>query len=255
MAIKHFAQSAFVIAALSLVTSTFAEVSPQPLPTDSRMVVIKYNPAQIYSILTAPVFMTHIELEEGEKLAISPALGDTVQWEIESDANHVFIKPDAPNIRTNLTLVTNKRTYQFSLLASPEGGIYYQSVQFKYPDTAQKKLKQMIDAEAENKKIQSQTNLQVFDPTKLNTNYKISGSGKFKPEFVEDDGKFTYIKFPSDLSELPIIFVKENGAYNQVNYTPHPKNNFVTVTRTADELVLKLDEEEILVSKKKKSFW
>lgn len=251
----NFRLGAVLIASMVNLAPALAEVAPQALPTDSRMVVIKYNPAQIYSILTAPVYMTHIEMEQGEKLTLPPALGDTIQWEVEHEGNHVFIKPDAPNIRTNLTLVTNKRTYQFSLVASPEGGVYYQSVQFKYPDFAKKMIKQSAEAEDEEKRVQAQTNIQVLDPTTLNSNYKISGNGKFKPEFVQDDGKFTYIKFPDDLAELPIIYVKENGAYNQVNYTPRPKNNFVRVTRLADEFVLMLDKEEILISKKKNSFW
>lgn len=235
--------------------STLAEVSPQALPTDSRMVVMKYNPAQIFSILTAPSYMTHIELEPGEKLTIAPALGDTIQWEVETDSNHVFLKPDAANIRTNMSLVTNKRTYQFNLVASPEGGVYYQYVQFKYPDNSLKKLRQSVEVESESLRVQSQTNMQVVDPTAFNSNYKITGSGKFKPEFVQDDGKFTYIKLAADLKELPIVYVKENGAYSQVNYTPKPKNNFITVTRTADEFVLVLDKEEVLISKKKSGFW
>lgn len=247
--------SAVALTWVMLTSAALAEVAPQALPTDSRMVVIKYNPAQIYSILTAPSYMTHIELEAGEKLSIPPALGDTIQWEVESESNHIFIKPDAPNIRTNMSLVTNKRTYQFSLIASPEGGVYYQFAQFKYPDSAGKKFKQLIEADAAEQKVQAQTNIQVLDPTALNSNYKISGKGKFKPEFVQDDGKFTYMKFPADMAELPIIYVKENGAYSQVNYTPKPKNNYVTVTRTADEFVLMLDSEEVLVSKKKTGFW
>ena len=239
----------------SMTPAAHAEVSPQALPTDSRMVVIKYNPAQIYSILTAPLYMTHIELEPGEKLTISPALGDSIQWEVENDGNHVFIKPDAPNIRTNMSLVTNKRTYQFNLVASPEGGVYYQYVQFKYPESGLRKMKQTVEVEADSQRAQSQTNMQVLDPTSLNSNYKVTGRGKFKPDFVQDDGKFTYFKFPAEMGELPIVYIRENGAYSQVNYSAKPKNNFLTVTRTADEFVLILDKEEVLVSKKKSGFW
>ena len=231
-----------------------AEVTPQPLPTDARMVVMQFNPSQIYKVLTAPTYVTHIRLEEGEKLAFDPALGDTVQWEVESAENNIFIKPDLANIRTNMSIVTNKRTYQFDLVSSPEGGMYYQFMEFKYRGE-KKKLTSLQETAAEQKASESDVNLKVADPSTLNTNYKISGSSKFKPDFVEDDGKFTYIKFPDDLTELPMIYVKENGAYSQVNFTPKPKNNFVTVTRVADEFVLMLDKEEVKISKKKNSFW
>ncbi|MBC3871436.1 TrbG/VirB9 family P-type conjugative transfer protein [Undibacterium oligocarboniphilum] len=232
-----------------------AEVTPQALPTDSRMVVVKYNPAQIVTILTAPFYMTHIELEAGEKLEIDPALGDTIQWEVESKENHVFIKPDVQNIRTNMSLVTNKkRTYQFSLIASPEGGIYYQYVQFKYPEIKNRLLASSQPADHV-ESPQDQPTIRVKDPSSLNSNYKISGDAKFRPDFVQDDGKFTWIKFPSDLTELPMIYAKENGSYVDVNYTPKPKNNYVTVTKTADEFLLVLDKEEVRITKKKTGFW
>lgn len=255
MTINKLILSFLVLAAGFHTSSSFAEVTPQAMPTDSRMVVIKYNQSQIYSILTAPSYLTHIELEPGEKLTIAPAMGDTIQWEVESESNHVFVKPDVPGIRTNMTLVSNKRTYQFTLVSSPEGGLYYQYVQFKYPEGGIRKLRQSAEVESDAAKVQAQTNMQVLDPTSLNTNYKISGDAKFKPDYVQDDGKFTYIKFPSDLTELPVVYVKENGSHSQVNYTSKPKNNFVTITRLADEFVLILDKEEVHINKKRSSFW
>lgn len=256
--------SVIFVLLISASTASFAQSNPtlqnaKALPTDSRMVVMKYNSAQIYNVLAAQDYLTHIELQAGEQLILNPAMGDTVQWQVEAEGNHVFVRPDVANIRTNMTLVTNKRTYHFMLLSSPEGGVYYQHVQFKYPESSLKLSKSTpVPQESDeiSKKDLDQNTFQISDPTKNNFDYVISGSAKFKPESVQDNGKFVYIKFSDTLEELPIIYVKEkNGAFSQVNVTRTVKGNFVTVTRLADELVLVLDDEKVSVKKKKPGFW
>lgn len=256
--------SVIFVLLISASTASFAQTNStlqnaKALPTDSRMVVMKYNSAQIYNILAAQDYLTHIELQAGEQLILNPAMGDTVQWQVEAEANHVFVRPDVANIRTNMTLVTNKRTYHFMLLSSPEGGVYYQHVQFKYPESSLKLSKPTQapqESDEVSKKNSDQNSFQISDPTKNNFDYVISGDAKFKPESVQDNGKFVYIKFSETLEELPIVYVKEkNGAFSQVNTTRTVKGNFVTVTRLADELVLILDDEKVTVKKKKPGFW
>ena len=74
-------------------------------------------------MLTAPLKLTTIELEPGEKLIADPAMGDSVQWEIDDDKmNHVFIKPHKADLVNTLHLTTNRREYDFTLIASPAGG-------------------------------------------------------------------------------------------------------------------------------------
>lgn len=255
--------SAFFALLVVTTSATFAQTNSslqnaKALPTDSRMVVMKYNASQIYNILAAQDYLTHIELQAGEQLILNPAMGDTVQWQVEAEGNHVFVRPDVANIRTNMTLVTNKRTYHFMLLSSPEGGVYYQHVQFKYPESSLKISKPSSNISEQDSTSQKDNlqNFQVADPTKNNFDYVVSGTAKFKPESVQDNGKFIYLKFADDLQELPIIYVKElNGSHSQVNVTRTVKGNFVTVTRLADELVLVLDNEKITIKKKKPGFW
>nr|WP_251031385.1 TrbG/VirB9 family P-type conjugative transfer protein [Paraburkholderia strydomiana] len=47
--------------------------------------------------------------------------------------NHVFIKPHKPDIVNTLHLTTNRREYNFTLIASPAGGLSYQTVRVHYP--------------------------------------------------------------------------------------------------------------------------
>ena len=249
-----------IFAAMSLcaVFGANAEIMPTALPTDSRMVVVKYNASQIINLLTAPGYTTHIEFEKGETLELPPAFGDSFQWEQENQGNHLFIKPDKPNITTNMTVVTNKRSYHFQLTSSPEGGIYYQYVQFKYQKSGktEMKLAQVAEPSVEEKPAvrTKEPEISAADITAMST-YSISGEAPFKPEFVVSNGKFTYFKFPSNIKELPVIYVKEGGEYHVVNQTYKPESGFITISKVADHYLLAIEDQKVEVNKGKKGWW
>jgi type IV secretion system protein VirB9 len=61
-------------------------------------------------------FQSYIEFSKNEEIQ-TVTLGDTYAWKINSLANRLFIKPLEKNIRTNMTIITNKKTYQFDIVA------------------------------------------------------------------------------------------------------------------------------------------
>lgn len=122
---------------------------PVAMPNDARIVVFEYSRDQIFRVLTAPLKLTTIELAPGEKLTTDPAMGDSVQWLIDTDgANHVFIKPVKQGLVNTLHLTTNMREYDLTLVSSPVGGLFYQSVRFHYAGSlmARMRAKQGVDA-------------------------------------------------------------------------------------------------------------
>ncbi|WP_159938991.1 TrbG/VirB9 family P-type conjugative transfer protein, partial [Caballeronia arationis] len=81
--------------------------APLTMPGDARIGVFPYSRDQIYRVLTAPLKLTTIVLEKGEKLIADPAMGDSVQWEVDDDKmNHVFIKPHKADLVNTLHLTT-----------------------------------------------------------------------------------------------------------------------------------------------------
>ena len=78
---------------------------------------------------------THIVLE---KVTLRhPRFGDAQSLSFAVEGHHVFIKPRADNAQTNLTIVTDRRTYfHFKLRYSPTrraNAVY--GLSFAYPDT------------------------------------------------------------------------------------------------------------------------
>lgn len=109
------------------------------LTTDSRIKSYVYNPNEVYLLVLHFGFQSNIEFAKGEKVQ-TISLGDTYAWKITPLDNMLFIKPLEKNIRTNMTIITNKRKYQFDLVAKifeegEEEDLVY-LIRFYYPKTA-----------------------------------------------------------------------------------------------------------------------
>ena len=128
-----------IIVALAMFLTTnasFANGSDIPLTTDSRIKTYIYSPNEVYLLVLHYGFQSHIEFAKGENID-TITLGDTYAWKITPLENRIFIKPMEKNIRTNMTIITNKRTYQFDLVAKEledgdEKDLVY-VVRFYYP--------------------------------------------------------------------------------------------------------------------------
>ncbi len=95
--IPNFDVGSIIGDAMSPVNPYNSGADPITMPGDARMAVFPYSRDQIYRVMTAPLKLTTIELERGESLISDPAMGDSVQWVIDTDgANHVYVKPTKP---------------------------------------------------------------------------------------------------------------------------------------------------------------
>lgn len=83
----------------------------------------------------------------------------------------------------------------------------------------------------------------------LRFNYDVVGDAPFKPVMAFDDGKFTYLKMPPNLQELPALFAVIDGSdYSLVNYTV--KGDYMVAQRLLEVGVLKLGKAEVRVRRK-----
>ncbi len=87
-----------------------------PITSDSRIRTYIYNSNEVYLLMLHFGFQSHIEFEKNEEIN-TISLGDSYAWKITPTGNRLFIRPMEKNIRTNMTIITNKRSYQFDLVA------------------------------------------------------------------------------------------------------------------------------------------
>ncbi|MDA9163322.1 TrbG/VirB9 family P-type conjugative transfer protein [Rickettsiaceae bacterium] len=107
-----------------------------PLTTDSRIKTYIYSPNEVYLMVLHYGFQSSIEFGKNESIE-TITLGDSYAWKITPLGNRLFIKPMERNIRTNMTIITNKRTYQFDIVAKEledgnEKDLVY-VMRFQYP--------------------------------------------------------------------------------------------------------------------------
>jgi len=239
-----------------------AELIATPLSGDSRLVQFNYDEDNTFLVLTKPKAVTHIQFS-GDETVQSVAAGDTAQWELTPTKNrkNLFIKPKFDSIETSMTVLTDKRTYQFVLRSTGDGKKWYQRVSWMYQGTMLLESDVQLEQGGSTGVMQPASptaqqvavaapNVDGLKPSDIRFGYEVSGDAPFKPLTVFDDGKFTYLRMPADIQELPALFaVIEDQEYALVNYVT--KGEYLVAQRLLTEGVLKLGKKEVRVVKKK----
>ena len=118
-----------------------ARVEPRQAGYFNAIQIYPWSEGALYQVYAAPGQITTIALEPGERLAgTGPiAAGDTARWIIgdtESGPGRetrvlVLVKPTRPDIRTNVVISTDRRTYLIELNASEE--TWMPAISWAYP--------------------------------------------------------------------------------------------------------------------------
>ena len=201
--------------------------------------------------MAAPLKLTTIELAPGEKLIADPAMGDSVQWIIDTDgANHIFIKPVKPGLVNTLHLTTNLREYDMTLVSSPVGGLFYQSVRFHYPESLMAKVRARADESGMGTDAAAGSTTDSgplgVSPEKLNFEYTVSGSASFRPETVFDDGKFVWLRLPAE-APFAVPIVRDHGDDVAPNFIR--RGQYIVVQQLADKIVLRAARDEVTITR------
>jgi type IV secretion system protein VirB9 len=241
----------------------FSEAKNAVPPVQGQNGALNYNYGDhIPKIVCRPNRITDIALQPGEKVTAVHA-GDTARWQVnpaksgagEAETVHVIIKPLAPDISTNLLVITDRRTYNLDLVSSNRE--FIPSVRFSYPDDAIRNWNAFI---AENRaKRQNELVLAEganLSPDDLYFGYEIV-KGKevpWKPVRIFDDGSKTYIEMPSKYRsmEAPVLLFYEGQQQKLVNY--RVKDRFYIVDRImTKKAVLIAGKTSVVIERRKES--
>ena len=221
------------------VNSLHAMEIPKSGNLDTRIRYVNYDSDQVVKIYCHYGYSVHIQLSPTERI-INWAVGDKDAWHIAEMTNHLFVKPKKKQPDTNLTLLTDKRVYNFELIGITQDKInekelIYQ-VTFKYP----KEEAARIAAENEAKKLQEKMNKED-NPGPLNWAYWGKGSEETQPNRVYDNGRFTFFTFANN-KEKPAIYIlnNETGEESLVNTDINPTApDTIIVHKIASHFVLR----------------
>lgn len=209
---KHIIPSLLISICIGLCPA-FADTKPS-LPVDGRIKIFTYTPEDVYSLITKHGYQTSVSFAPTEEIN-TISVGDRSLWQIIPAGNRLFVRPMTDNLSTNMTVITNRREYNFDLKSLPESGrnnLY--AVQFRYPD-----------------EVRNETNANDFLPPSpvalgtggvaippmdtqrtqtKNDHYSYTGSDVVAPEEVYDDGRYTYIAYDVMPTPPPTPFVIGN---------------------------------------------
>jgi type IV secretion system protein VirB9 len=223
----------------------FAVRESRPTAIDSRIRVMVYNPNDVFKFTGYYGYQASIELAKGEEV-VSISMGDTTSWQIVPSGNRIFIKPMEQDATTNMTMITNKRTYFFELYAEEAIDIRSPNmvfnVKFIYPDED--------DGENFRSFAHQKDSLPDLDhPENLNFHYSLSGDEEIAPIKIFDDGELTYMLFRDKNKEIPSIFaVDHHLRESMVNLKLDPKNNnLIVIEQVWEKFTLRLGEKIVCI--------
>jgi type IV secretion system protein VirB9 len=213
--------------------TAFAARIPQSVSTDARIREVTYDPSEVYEIKGNYRFTTTIEFEKGETVQYL-TLGDTLAWQAHPMGNRVHLKPVEPHAITNLTVVTDKRTYYFRLTARDTQGKYDATYLLRFNYGTDDGI--AVNPNALRRPMMTG---QFSDSAShaRNCHYSVSGSHTIGLVEACDDGVFTYLEFNKH-ANLPAIYaVDAQGNEALINY--RMEGNYVVVERVASLYTLR----------------
>lgn len=236
-------QMPLLLVAICATTVTQAVVLPTPSQADSRIRVAVYRADEVYRIVGKVGYQLDVEFSEGERFA-GMAAGDVQGLSFEAQDNHLFLKPRAAMVMTNLTVLTNRHHYYLDYVVQPrriagqeqrgEEDPQIYALRFTYPEE-----ERQVAASQETLKVTAQqvTLALSAPPTIVNTNYWYCGPRSIRPEAVTDDGVRTSFEFGAR-TELPAIFTRNaDGTESLVNFTVTKSG--ITVHRVSPQFILR----------------
>lgn len=233
--------------ALALATATLA--TTPAMADDPRLVDLEYDPAQVVRINGKARVQATIMFAEDEVIE-NVAIGDSQSWQVTPNkrANLLFVKPLADNAVTNLTVVTSQRTYLFDLVASPRNRPVY-VMSFRYPELeAAKAAAAELEArrQANASEMAAATDpFAVLDPADLNFAWDKRGDASLHPVRAFDDGRATFLSWPTDRAVPAILITDSEGTEGPVNFTV--RGETIVVQAVPRQIVLRHGEESALL--------
>jgi type IV secretion system protein VirB9 len=177
---------ALFAALVALPSALLAEIVPMPGSGDPHIQTVGYDPAQVVALRVAAGYAVTVRFSPEERIE-TVTLGDAGSWQaaVNKRADSLVIKPVGPGLPTNLTVISDQRSYSFSLYSAAESGSFQPYlVTFTYPIPLGSSL---------------------ATPAMATSQYQMKGERSLWPLSISDDGRFTALRWQDDAT-LPAVY-------------------------------------------------
>jgi type IV secretion system protein VirB9 len=163
----------------------------------------------VYRLAGYVGYQTDLEFETGETF-VGLGAGDIEAISFVAEDNHLFLKPKAAKVGTNLTILTSRRTYQVDYSATtthPDASepVTY-VLRFTYPQTKEggDAVGQALGGDAHRAR---------------NIDYWFCGSPSIQPTAASDDGIHTRLTFAAKAEQPAIFILNDDGSESLLNFS------------------------------------
>ncbi|HEX6785157.1 MAG TPA: TrbG/VirB9 family P-type conjugative transfer protein [Sphingomicrobium sp.] len=183
---------------------------------DTRIRVQAYDPNQIVRIIGKAGIQSTIEFGDDERIE-NVAVGDSAAWQITPNhrASLLFVKPLTAHSRTNMTVVTDRRTYMFDLVAGDKSSAPLYAMKFSYPN---EKPVEVAKATTQVAVVTPPAPTPAMVAAKLHFDWNTKGNGKLLPTRVFDDGSALFLAWSHDTPLPAILTMSEDRKEGPLNY-------------------------------------
>ena len=258
---------------LAILLSAPQAIAAQKLEaTDDRIKTLVYDSSEVFRIVSRAGFQTTLEFNNDETID-TISIGDSIGWQLTPAGRRLFIKPLHKSGITNLSVITNRRSYQFELLATSSASLnssHSYVVKFYYPDSVQNNAYQEIDRTRGSLRPVGDTVIPQlpapvvapaplvagpmpgeasaatpFQTSSYNYNYTMTGPEAVAPVKIYDNGKSTFFQFNNAAAKPQVFVIGANGTEYSLN--PRSEGGMVVVDAVAPKMALKQGKDTVYV--------
>ena len=207
-----------VAAAFSSAVLSFSSVASA---NDVRIRDVSYDADNVVKLEGCFGFQTMVEFGPSEHIE-NVGLGDASRWLVVPNkrANILFVKPALPTSHSNMTVATDRHSYNFELVATAAGacqrGLTVYSLRFQYP--ADEKTANAPAAQVKSETEQAEEK-PAPKPEPRNTAYTFTGARDNVPLRVFDDGRRTYFRWADGVATPAVYAVASDKTEVLVSFT------------------------------------
>jgi type IV secretion system protein VirB9 len=217
------------------------------LAFDARVRSVLFKPDTVVRFVGKPGYQSAIRFGPDEQIE-NVAVGDSVAWQVTPNkrGDRLFVKPLVAGARSNMTVVTDMRTYLFDLEATRTAQPIY-VLGFQYPAWPAPGAVQPLPppAPAAVTPVMEAAAAQQAPP-KLHFGWVSRGAKELLPARAFDDGQSVYLTWPEE-SPLPAILVAaSDGAEGPVNY--RMEAGHIVVDGVPPQLILRRGKARAILS-------
>ena len=241
--------------------------------TDDRIKTLVYDSSEVFRIVSRAGFQTTLEFNNDETID-TISIGDSIGWQLTPAGRRLFIKPLHKSGITNLSVITNRRSYQFELLATSSTSLnssHSYVVKFYYPDSGSMgNTYQEIDRTRGSLRPVGDTVIPhipapyvapaplvsgpmpgeasastPFQTAAYNYNYTMSGPDSIAPVKIYDNGKSTFFQFANAAVNPQVFVISANGT--EYNLNSRSEGGMVVVDAVAPKIALKQGKDTVYV--------